>query len=61
MGLWNFKNEFLQNMDIFGRSESGKTNLAFHIIKQLDCNKIPYLFFDNKRTLRHLNVNTAAF
>ncbi len=47
-------NEFLQNMGIFGRSGSGKTNLAFHIIKQLDCNKTPYLFFDNKRTLRHL-------
>ena len=46
--------ELLQNMGIFGRSGSGKTNLAFHIIKQLDCNKIPYLFFDNKRTLRHL-------
>jgi len=46
--------EFLQNMGIFGRSGSGKTNLAFHIIKQLDCNRIPYLFFDNKRTLRHL-------
>ncbi|MBI9018751.1 MAG: ATP-binding protein [Phycisphaerae bacterium] len=46
--------EFLQNMGIFGRSGSGKTNLAFHIIKQLDSRKIPYLFFDNKRTLRHL-------
>ncbi|MCK5612966.1 hypothetical protein KAR91_64425 [Candidatus Pacearchaeota archaeon] len=46
--------ELLQNMGIFGRSGSGKTNLAFHIIKQLDCHKIPYLFFDNKRTLRHL-------
>ena len=54
---WNCgisENEFLQNMGIFGRSGSGKTNLSFHIIKQLDCNKIPYLFFDNKRTLRHL-------
>ena len=46
--------ELLQNLGIFGRSGSGKTNLAFHIIKQLDCHKIPYLFFDNKRTLRHL-------
>ena len=46
--------ELLQNTGIFGRSGSGKTNLAFHIIKQLDCHKIPYLFFDNKRTLRHL-------
>ncbi|HHE65354.1 MAG TPA: hypothetical protein ENL09_04960, partial [Bacteroidetes bacterium] len=46
--------ELLQNLGIFGRSGSGKTNLAFHIIQQLDCNRIPYLFFDNKRTLRHL-------
>ena len=46
--------ELLQNMGIFGRSGSGKTNLAFHIIKQLDGHRIPYLFFDNKRTLRHL-------
>ncbi len=54
---WNCgisNNELLQNLGIFGRSGSGKTNLAFHIIKQLDCHKIPYLFFDNKRTLRHL-------
>lgn len=54
---WQFKiskNELLQNMGIFGRSGSGKTNLAFHIIKQLDYYKIPYVFFDNKRTLRHL-------
>ena len=48
------KAEFLQNMGIFGRSGSGKTNLAFHIIEQLDNMKTPYLFFDNKRTLRHL-------
>ena len=46
--------EVLQNMGIFGRSGSGKTNLAFHIIKQFDGHRIPYLFFDNKRTLRHL-------
>ena len=46
--------ELLQNVGIFGRSGSGKTNLAFHIIKQLDFHRIPYLFFDNKRTLRHL-------
>lgn len=46
--------ELLQNLGIFGRSGSGKTNLAFHIIQQLDHQKIPYLFFDNKRTLRHL-------
>ena len=46
--------ELLQNLGIFGRSGSGKTNLAFHIIKQLENQKVPFLFFDNKRTLRHL-------
>lgn len=54
---WDFgisNNEFLQNMGIFGRSGSGKTNLSFHIIKQLDLRRIPYIFIDNKRTMRHL-------
>ena len=51
---WPFgisKAELIQNLSIFGRSGSGKTNLAFHVIKQLDFHKTPYLFFDNKNTL----------
>lgn len=48
------KDELLQNLGVYGRSGSGKTTLAFHIIKQLDEMGIPYLFFDHKRTLRHL-------
>lgn len=48
------KDELLQNVGIYGRSGSGKTTLAFHLIQQLDSMGIPYLFFDHKRTLRHL-------
>lgn len=48
------KGELLQNLGVYGRSGSGKTTLAFHIIKQLDQMGTVYLFFDHKRTLRHL-------
>ncbi len=47
-------NELLQNMAIFGRSGGGKTNTVFHIVKQLSSQKIPWLFWDFKRTARHL-------
>ena len=46
--------ELMQNLAIFGRSGGGKTNAAFHILEQLDAQKIPFLFFDWKRTARHL-------
>jgi len=46
--------ELLQNLAIFGRSGSGKTNVAFHILRQLADNKIPFLLLDWKRTGRHL-------
>lgn len=46
--------ELLQNLAIFGRSGSGKTNTVFHIIKQISDRKIPWLFWDWKRTARHL-------
>ncbi len=46
--------ELLQNVAIFGRSGSGKTNVAFHILLQLSDKRIPFLFFDWKRTARHL-------
>lgn len=48
------KSELLQNISIFGRSGAGKTNVAFHIMKQLEQQKIPFLFLDWKRTARHL-------
>lgn len=46
--------ELLRNMGIFGMSGSGKTNVAFHILKQLVEKKINFLFWDWKRTARHL-------
>jgi hypothetical protein len=48
------KSELLQNTSIFGRSGAGKTNVAFHLIEQLEEQKIPFLFLDWKRTVRHL-------
>ncbi len=49
--------ELLRNMGIFGMSGSGKTNTAFHIFKQLVEKRIPVLFWDWKRTTRHLIPN----
>lgn len=54
---WEFgisRAELLRNMGIFGMSGSGKTNTAFHILKQLAEKKISFLFWDWKRTARHL-------
>ncbi len=51
-GLSN--NELIQNMAILGRSGSGKTNVAFHILQQLVAKKIPFVFLDWKRTVRHM-------
>ena len=46
--------ELIQNAAILGRSGAGKTNVAFHILKQLVARKIPFVFLDWKRTVRHL-------
>ena len=46
--------ELLQNLAIFGRSGAGKTNVVFHLIQQLSDRNIPWLFWDWKRTARHL-------
>lgn len=54
---WDFgisEAELLRNMAILGMSGSGKTNLAFHILEQLVKKRIPFLFWDWKRTARHL-------
>lgn len=42
--------ELSQNLAIFGRSGSGKTNVAFHLLEQLVERRIPFLFLDWKRT-----------
>ena len=48
------KDELLQHLGIFGRSGAGKTNLVFHLLMQLSAKGVPWLFFDWKRTCRHL-------
>ena len=49
--------ELMQNMAILGRSGAGKTNVTFHILSQLIEKKIPFVFMDWKRTVRHLIPN----
>jgi len=49
--------EIIQNTAILGRSGAGKTNVTFHILKQLIEKKIPFVFMDWKRTVRHLIPN----
>jgi hypothetical protein len=49
--------ELIQNTAILGRSGAGKTNVTFHILSQLVENKIPFVFMDWKRTVRHLIPN----
>lgn len=46
--------ELLQGLSIFGRSGSGKTNLLFHLLQQLERRGVVFLFMDWKRTGRHL-------
>ena len=46
--------ELMQNMAIFGRSGSGKTNLTFSILEQLAEQQVKFIFLDWKRTGRHL-------
>lgn len=62
------RTELLQNLGIYGRSGSGKSNLFYHIIRQLDYLGINFLVFDQKRNLRdilssfknRINVYTAG-
>src|SRR6266540_1620425 len=54
---WAFgisEKELLQNLAIFGRSGAGKTNVAFLLLRQLEAERIPFVFLDWKRTARHL-------
>jgi hypothetical protein len=54
---WDFGlpfSELMQNMAIFGRSGAGKTNVAFQLLQKLVDHRIPFLFLDWKRTVRHL-------
>jgi hypothetical protein len=49
--------EMIQNTAILGRSGAGKTNVTFHILSQLIERRIPFVFMDWKRTVRHLIPN----
>ncbi len=46
--------ELMQNLAIFGRSGAGKTNVSFHLLRQLVERKVCFLFLDWKKTARHL-------
>jgi hypothetical protein len=50
------EHEFIQHIGIFGRSGSGKTNLAYLVLKGLAQAGKPFLVFDWKRNYRDLLV-----
>lgn len=52
--------ELLQNVAVFGRSGAGKTNVAFHLLEQLVRERVPFVFFDWKRTARHFLPDLEA-
>ncbi|HYE03144.1 MAG TPA: DUF87 domain-containing protein, partial [Phycisphaerales bacterium] len=43
------ESELIQHALICGRSGSGKSNLAFHLMSQLVARRVPFLFLDMKR------------
>lgn len=48
------ENEFIQHIGVFGRSGSGKTNVAFQLLRSLKKKRKPFLVFDWKRNYRDL-------
>ncbi len=48
------ENEFIKHILIVGMTGTGKTNLAFHILRELARHKKPFLIFDWKRNYRDL-------
>lgn len=48
------EDEFIQHIAIFGRSGSGKTNIAFLLLRELLRHKKPFLVFDWKRNYKDL-------
>ena len=52
--FWISKAELLQNMGVYGRSGSGKSNFCYHLIQQLDHLRVPFLFLDQKRNVRDI-------
>lgn len=54
------EHEWIQHVAIFGRSGSGKTNLAYVLIAQLFDKKKPFLIFDWKRNYRDMLLFSEA-
>lgn len=55
--LHNFnikKDDLIRHVAVFGKTGSGKTNLAFHMIKGLLDQGVPFMIFDWKRNFRDL-------
>ena len=48
------KNDLIRHVAVFGKTGSGKTNVAFHMVKQLMEQGIPFMIFDWKRNFRDL-------
>lgn len=48
------EDEFIKHILIVGMTGSGKTNLAFHLLRELDKQKKPFLVFDWKKSYRKL-------
>ena len=48
------KDEWLRHVGLFGKTGSGKTTLAIHLIEQLCRHGHPFLIFDYKRNYRDL-------
>ena len=62
-GFYDFglrEEEFIQHIGIFGRSGSGKTNLAYLLLQGLAKARKPFLVFDWKRNYRDL-VSSPVF
>lgn len=54
---WDFcisPQDLIQNTVICGRSGSGKTNVTLHLLQQFADARVPFLFLDWKRTVRHI-------
>ncbi|MBI4167607.1 MAG: ATP-binding protein [Candidatus Aenigmarchaeota archaeon] len=52
------KEALVRHVGIFGTTGSGKTNLLYLLIEQLQRNGIPFQFFDVKQNFRHLLEKT---
>ncbi len=50
------EDEWIQHVGIFGRSGAGKTNLGFHVIRELVKKSKPFILFDWKRNYRDLTI-----